>query len=313
MNRTTGKASLAGKYASSFMAASRIFKESDPSFSELLHQKALQAYEIGLKFPGYCQTNPCRAPYFYEEENWVDDMELAGVQIYLATGQEPYLEDARRFGSMEPTTPWMGADTARHYQWYPFLNMGHYYLAELETQGDHQEFTRYLKRGLQAIESRAINNPFYIGVPFIWCSNNLVAATLTQCALYRNLTGDTAFVRLEAAHRDWLFGCNPWGTSMIVGLPEDGDFPEDTHSSPGYIIGALTPGGLVDGPVYPSIFNNLKGLYLSEPDEYLMVQPGFAVYHDDYADYSTNEPTMDGTASLTYYFSQLEKEGRDQQ
>jgi hypothetical protein len=24
------------------------------------------------------------------------------------------------------------------------------------------------------------------------------------------------------------------------------------------------------------------------------------VYHDDYGDYSTNEPTMDGTASLIY-------------
>jgi hypothetical protein len=27
--------------------------------------------------PGFTQTAPCRAPYFYEEENWVDDMELA--------------------------------------------------------------------------------------------------------------------------------------------------------------------------------------------------------------------------------------------
>jgi len=26
----------------------------------------------------------------------------------------------------------------------------------------------------------------------------------------------------------------------------------------------------------------------------------YPVYHDDYGDYSTNEPTMDGTASLIY-------------
>ena len=311
MNRTTGKASLAGKYASSFIAASRIFSDTDPELSNLLEQKAVKAYDIGKQFPGYCQTDPCRAPYFYEEENWVDDMELAAVQLYLATGQNEYLEDARRFGAVEPTTPWMGADTARHYQWYPFLNLGHYYLAVTEKDSDHQKFTGYLKQGLMAIEDRAKNNPFYIGVPFIWCSNNLVAAALTQCALYRELTGDSTFLRLEAAHRDWLFGCNPWGTSMIVGLPENGDFPEDTHSSPGYILKKITPGGLVDGPVYPSIFNSLKGLYLSQTDEYEMVQPGFAVYHDDYADYSTNEPTMDGTASLTYYLSKLDKEGRE--
>ena len=30
-----------------------------------------------------------------------------------------------------------------------------------------------------------------------------------------------------------------------------------------------------------------------------------AVYHDDWADYSTNEPTMDGTASLVFSLSAL--------
>ncbi|NLD64066.1 MAG: polysaccharide deacetylase family protein, partial [Bacteroidales bacterium] len=39
-------------------------------------------------------------------------------------------------------------------------------------------------------------------------------------------------------------------------------------------------------------------------------QGGRIVYHDDIGDYSTNEPTLDGTASLSYYLSTLEKEGR---
>ena len=30
------------------------------------------------------------------------------------------------FAAREPVTPWMGADTARHYQWYPWHNAGHY-------------------------------------------------------------------------------------------------------------------------------------------------------------------------------------------
>ncbi len=311
LNRTTGKASLAGKFASAFMAASILFEDQDPDYSGILKEKALQAYELGKAYPGYCQTNPCGAPYFYEEENWVDDMELAATQLYIGTRDATFLHEARTYGSMEPVTPWMGADTARHYQWYPFLNLGHYFLAVNETGTDSKVFTNYLREGLEAIEKKASENPFYIGVPFIWCSNNLVAATLTQCCLYRKITGDTAFLRMEAALRDWLFGCNPWGTSMIIGLPDNGDYPADTHSSPGYILKRSTPGGLVDGPVYPGIFNSLKGLYLSGPDEYAAVQPGFAVYHDDFADYSTNEPTMDGTASLTYYLSALEKEGLD--
>jgi hypothetical protein len=74
-------------------------------------------------------------------------------------------------------------------------------------------------------------------------------------------------------------------------------------------LGETTFGGLVDGPVYRTIYNGLKGIVLFEPDPYASFQNGIAVYHDDMGDYSTNEPTMDGTASLSYCLSSLEKEG----
>jgi hypothetical protein len=67
-------------------------------------------------------------------------------------------------------------------------------------------------------------------------------------------------------------------------------------------------GGLVDGPVYTSIFNNLYGLVLSKPDAYAQFQSNLAVYHDDFGDYSTNEPTMDGTATLIYLLAAKEAE-----
>ena len=64
-------------------------------------------------------------------------------------------------------------------------------------------------------------------------------------------------------------------------------------------------GGLLDGPVYRSIFANLKGIALFEPDEYAPFNTGHIVYHDDYGDYSTNEPIMDGTANLTYLLAAM--------
>ncbi|HUU99625.1 MAG TPA: glycoside hydrolase family 9 protein, partial [Bacteroidales bacterium] len=186
------------------------------------------------------------------------------------------------------------------------INMGHPVIAGIQNDDpSKEEFTNYIKEALSRIRSKGEKNPFLIGVPFIWCSNNLVAATLTQAHLYAEVSGDNSFYELEAAHRDWLFGCNPWGTSMIVGLPEEGDYPENTHSS--YVVaGEQVPGGLVDGPVYPSIFNSLKGLYLANDDEYAVFQNRLAVYHDDFADYSTNECTMDGTACLVFYLSALQ-------
>lgn len=134
----------------------------------------------------------------------------------------------------------------------------------------------------------------------------MVVAILTQINLYNKLTGDNSYEEMEASLRDWLFGCNPWGTSMIVGFPKYSDFPADPHSAFTAAFNYKIDGGLVDGPVYTSIFNRLRGLKLYAEDEYSEFQSDLAVYHDDYGDYSTNEPTMDGTASLSYYLSSME-------
>ncbi len=305
-NRTTGIASTAGKFASAFARGSSVYASIDPEFSKLLKEKAISAFKYGLENPGACQTAPATAPYFYEEDNWVDDMELAASELYYLTSDPKYLAYASEFGRKETITPWMGADTACHYQWYPFMNMGHPGIAgRTENKLLKGEFLAYMKEGLQKIKSKGEKNPFHNGVPFIWCSNNLAAAVLTQTHLYTEISGDSSFVELEAAHRDWLFGCNPWGTSMIVGLPENGTYPDNAHSS--YVVnGGQVNGGLVDGPVYPSIFNSLKYISLSKEDKYSRFQTKMAVYHDDYSDYSTNECTMDGTACLIYYLSAMQ-------
>lgn len=305
-NRSTGLASTAGKFASAFALASELLKNYYPELSVTLLHKAIEAFKLGKKYPGVCQTAPCRAPYFYEEENFKDDMELAASQLFLVTKNNSFLKDGITFGKEEKIIPWMGADTAKHYEWYPFVNLGHYLLAKENTNDDKKIFISYIKEGIEKVVNRGKNNPFNIGIPFIWCSNNLVAAMLTQLRLYNNLTGNDQFIYEEAALRDWLFGCNPWGTSMIVGLPADGDYPSDPHSAFTHLNNYQIDGGLVDGPVYDTIYSKLIGITLYNSDEYADFQNDYVVYHDDYGDYSTNEPTMDGTASLTYYLSAME-------
>lgn len=306
-NRSTGIASTAGKFSSAFALGSLVFGGTDSTFARLLSVKAAEAYRYGLEHPGVCQTAPCRAPYFYEEDNWADDMELAAAQMYRLTRDVRYRQDAVRFAEQEPVTPWMGAEAARHYQWYPFVNLGHFYAADAAV--DRTTMTAYMKEGLERVHQRGKGTPFLFGVPFIWCSNNLVAALLTQSRYYREITGDRTYAAMEASLRDWLFGCNPWGTGMIVGLPREGVSPRDPHSAFTHVHGMPIDGGLVDGPVYGRIFASLKGVHLADADEFAPFQSDLAVYHDDWADYSSNEPTMDGTASLTYYLSGLQQDG----
>ncbi len=67
-------------------------------------------------------------------------------------------------------------------------------------------------------------------------------------------------------------------------------------------------GGLVDGPVYERIFKSLTGVAITEPDPLAAFQ-GPAVYHDDVQDYSSNEPTMDGTASAILLWALCDRAG----
>jgi len=308
-NRTTGVSSTAGKFASAFALGSEVLKEFNPLLSEELKKKAIEAYRFGLSDLGATQTACVVSPYFYEEENWVDDLELAAATLSQLTGEDNYLKEARKWGETEPVTPWMAFNRARHYQFYPFGNLGHVLLAAQEDTLIGKQFSGYLRDGLQIMQQRAEKDPFRIGIPFIWCSNNLVTAAATQAAMYKDITGDTTFSEMEAALRDWLLGCNPWGTSMICGLPAYGDSPERPHSSLTVLTGKNTLGGLVDGPIYRETFNSHIGSSALGPDPYADFQNGRAVYHDHTGDYSTNEPTMDGTATLCWYFSCLESMG----
>jgi endoglucanase len=309
-NRANGYASTAGKYASTFALASSTVAARDTSLARTLRERAVAAYELGRRFPGVCQTAPGTAPYFYEEDNWVDDMELAAASLFALTRDRAYLRDATEYARQEPVTPWMGADTARHYQWFPWHNNGHYELWRNGSAGERAAATRYYREGLRKVAERATSG-FRVGIPFIWCSNNLMASFATQALLYRRMTGDQRFRAEEQAAIDWLFGANPWGTSMMVGYPDGAVTPRDPHSVHAARLGvAVLLGGLLDGPVYRSIFANLRGIALTNPDEYARFNTGFIVYHDDFGDYSTNEPIMDGTASMVYLLSSLSSRAR---
>ncbi|GHV21679.1 hypothetical protein FACS1894174_05410 [Bacteroidia bacterium] len=311
-NRTTGVASSAGKFASAFALGAEVFRDLDPAFAATLHEKAIPAFRFGEAIPGNTQTACMVSPYFYEEDNYTDDMELAAAVQYVLTGNEQWRKRADYWGQLEEVTPWMELGRARHYQFYPFVNLGHYYLSQSSDRMTGNKYAGFMQKGLDCLLQRAKTNddPFLNGVPFIWCSNNLVTAAVTQARLYHRATGDGKYLEMEAALRDWLFGCNPWGTSMICGYPENGDSPVRTHSFVSELMHDIPYGGLTDGPVYRSIYENLRGIHLKYDDLYAPFQSGIAVYHDDPGDYSTNEPTMDGTASLSFYLSAMEKAGK---
>lgn len=309
-NHTEGAASTAGKFAASFALGAQLFRDKDPQFAKTLKEHAFSAYQYGKEKPGFTQTASNVSPYYYTEMDWHDDMELGAALLAQLTGDKKYQKEAYQNAQADPYKRWMAADTMSHYQWYPFYNAGHYELSDLMQTKKRKKLLGYYKKGLEAVWERAQNNAFYRGIPFIWVSNNLTAAFAMQAYLYRKSTGDGSFRKLEQASVDWLLGANPWGTSMVVGLPAEGDYPSDPHSAFWHLKNYQVNGGLVDGPVDKDIFDELKGVHLTKTDRYSPFQSSLAVYHDDYADYSTNEPTTDGTAIMLYLLAAQDAQAR---
>jgi endoglucanase len=306
-SESTGVANLAGRYAAAMALGYQIWKN-DPKnrdYAETLLRAGKEVYSLGKAKEGVQQGNSYSSPYRYEETTWADDMEWGAAELYRATREPKYMADAKRYARIAANDTWMGKEQTKHYQYYPFMNLGHFRLYDLVEPSFQKSLAGYYKEGVERCVRAGQGNPYRVGVPFIWCSNNLIVALATQALLYQRMTGDTRYAQFTAKQCDWLLGRNPWGFSMFTMVPKGGTFPSYVHLFTTAILKRQVRGGLVDGPVYMRIFSSLKGVEIRQPDPLAPFQDDRAVYHDDIGDYSTNEPTMDGTASAILLWALL--------
>jgi endoglucanase len=305
-SESTGLANLAGRYAAAMALAFQIWKD-DPNhaaFARRCLTAGEEVYRLGRDREGVQQGNSYSAPYRYAETTWADDMEWGAAELFRATGDRRYLDDAKRYARLAGSESWMGRDETGHYQFYPFFNAGHFRLHGVVDTEFQRQLEGWYREGIERCRVASVKNPFGIGVPFIWCSNNLTTALATQCRLYEQMSGDGGYREFAARHVDWLLGRNPWGAAQIMGVGVVS--PRNVHLMTTRLTGRTLRGGVVDGPVYERIFRSLKGVAITEPDPLADFQDPRAVYHDDLQDYSTNEPTMDGTASAILMWSVLQ-------
>ncbi|MDH5608716.1 MAG: glycoside hydrolase family 9 protein, partial [Cyclobacteriaceae bacterium] len=296
-SQATGIANLAGRSAAALAMGARIMEGFLPTGSIAIYREAAEdLYRMGRQKEGFQQGNSFGAPYRYNEITWQDDMEWAATELYRLTGETHYLTEAQLYAEAIGAEGLLIKDSAAHYEQYPFINVGHFALYPHVSKAFQEKLASYYRQGIEKSLLRARQNVFGAGVPFIWCSNNVTVGLITQIMLYEQMTGDRQYHSLMIANRDWLLGRNPWGTSMFMHIPAHAEYPRDVHTSTWALTHQEVPGGLVDGPIWRSIYDQLIGLELNRSDEFRDFQNDYIVYHDDIGDYSTNEPTMDGTA-----------------
>ena len=95
-------ANLAGRYAAAMALAYQIWKD-DPRqrpFAERCLQAGKEVYELGRAKEGVQQGNSYSAPYRYEETTWADDMEWGAAELFRATRERRYLDEAKRYAKL---------------------------------------------------------------------------------------------------------------------------------------------------------------------------------------------------------------------
>ncbi|NLX23554.1 MAG: hypothetical protein GXY55_18030 [Phycisphaerae bacterium] len=283
-NKSSGKASLAGRASAAMTLMGDL-------------EAARSLFRLAANNPGNAMSVPVNAPYYYGESSFWDDLEWAATELFIATGEPEFRERAVVYAHQAGDNPWMGRDHHGHYEFFPYVNLAHWRLYPHVDQATQRKLADYYRAGLERVRERAMDSAYRIGTPFVWCSTNDVIAFATQALLYEKMTGDQCFRSLAAEARDWIFGRNPWGVSFVIGVPQGGVYSSRPHHLFYRLADHLPVGGLVDGPVTKQINDSLKFDVFGD-DEYARFQSDVAVYHDAYADFSTNEPIIDGTVSL---------------
>jgi hypothetical protein len=285
-NKSSGLANLAGRMAAAMALAGDV-------------REAETLYRLAAANPGCAMSVPVKAPYYYGEASFHDDLEWAAIELYIATREPHYLAAAIEHAEHAGDNAWMGRDRHGHYEFFPYVNVAHWRLSPHVDDATRAKLAGYYRAGLERIGERALKNPYRLGTPLVWCSTNNVIAFATQAVLYERMTGDSRYRPLATEARDWIFGRNPWGVSFVIGVPADGVFASRPHHLMHRLAGVLPVGGLVDGPVHKDINDGLKFADFGA-DPLAAFQSDVGVYHDAYHDFSTNEPIIDGTVSLLW-------------
>ncbi|MHC1781522.1 MAG: glycoside hydrolase family 9 protein [Anaerolineaceae bacterium] len=275
-------ANLAGKGAAAMAMAAviwgdktQMFYDRDFAFSMLNSAKSL--YQYGKKRPEVQSSVG-----FYEEDSSSDDMALAAAELFRATKDAVYLRDARAYA--------FEAGSAGSLNWSNLHALAHYELAKIDP-GSLGQSQQFLEADLMPAENLASRKPFFTGVDaFFWGVNENLAGLALEALWYEDLTFNPRFRLTGQQQRDYLFGANPWGVCW-VSKGCLGRMPQQPHHQIADLRGSALPGFWDEGPVPLADFL-AGGIELDEPDELALFQHESSVYHDDRADYMTNEPTI---------------------
>jgi hypothetical protein len=318
---------LAGRTAAAFGLCAQVFAGQDPAFARRCLTAGEQIYARSDTAPRgpLVTTQPF---LYYPELEWHDDMELGGVELYLAAGRlqragltrtDPsgYLSRAAYWADAYLGSPTNGSDS---FNLYDDSALGHSELVTVLRDPRVQGFARDaglpvtsgsllkdMQDQLRIAQEASRRDPFGLSDPSYPVDTVPHALGYAiQARLFDRLSGRATYEALATDQLDWVLGANPWGSSFIVGAGSS--YPHCLAHPIANLSGSLTGqeailrGATVDGP---TSLDNLRRLGAPDgfrpcpadrSDPFAAYTGRLVGYRDNVESFATSEPSNDYVA-----------------
>ena len=183
----------------------------------------------------------------YDDYSATDEFYWAATELYLTTGKEAYLKDAKQYMPKEFILPvWGDLGGLGTFEWF---NSGNAEMTELLKSG----LIEYCDQQLATVATSAFNAPFgNVPEDFHWASIPEGCAGMGICMMYAyKLTGDAKYLKAALQNVDYMLGRNAVGYCFVTGFgTKPVMHPHQRLSSadgieaplPGFVSGGPNPG-----------------------------------------------------------------------
>jgi len=293
---TSPGSDLAGEVAAAMAASSIVFKNVDSAYSQKLLSHSKQLYQFADQYRGKYSDSISDASLYYKSWNgYVDELALASVWLYRATGHQNYLTAAEKHWDNIPQK-----DTNR-VDWDSKARVVAILLSWL-TEKD--KYTNNAKSLCDWAMNKAPRTPSKMIFVQQWGSNRHAANIAFACLSLSKTLSNDGYAKFAKEQIDILLGNNPEQRSYVVGFGSNYPLRPHHRSSSCPTYGYCGISALTNTAPNPHV---LKGALVGGPKD---IQ---GTYNDQRDDYISSEVTLDynaGFQSALAGLIQLKSEGK---
>lgn len=275
------------------MAKTSVILKQKPELAHRLLTRAKAAWQWARQHPDVAFKNPIsNDPAYpsiktgeYGDGSFQDEFFWAGVELYLATGDDSYLQKVKMEDFHHFNVP----------NWATVESLGLISLASSDlNNGLKKKASEQLMILSEQLISQWRESPYRVTLDkFVWGSNSEL---MNQCMILINsykVLGNAEYFEAAVSGLDYVLGRNATGYCFVTGFGDTS--PRNIHhrQSAADAVVEPIPGFLVGGP-------NPRNIHQDCGADHYQQQLPAKCYIDEECSYSTNEVAINWNAPLVY-------------